>query len=99
MCIQELQNLRGLFCTRLLASLLLSLFAFACATEGELESLDEQEKTGAEYGEEYTGYDDDQDDSWETDVAAPWADEQEEREITASHHTGSSAFYFSFSLG
>ncbi|MEE2645432.1 MAG: hypothetical protein VYD19_10900 [Myxococcota bacterium] len=84
---------------RLLSSLLISLFTFACATEGELESLDDQEKFGAEYEEGYAGYGDDQDDPWKTDVADPWADEQEgrladeqeDRELRAYHHTGSSA--------
>ena len=90
MCLQEIQNFPGPFHTRLLISLLISLFTFACATERELESLDEQEKFGAGYAEDYAEYGDDQGDPWKTDVADPWADEEEDRELTAHHHTGSS---------
>ena len=91
MHIRGLQNLQALLGARLLASLLLSLLTLACATESELDRIDDQEKFGVGYGEGYTEYGDEQDDPWETDGADPWADAQEERELTASHHTGSSA--------
>ena len=91
MRLQEIQSLQGPFYIRLLTSLLISLFTFACATEGELESLDDQEKFGAGYEEDYAEYGEDQDDAWKTDVADPWADEQEDQQLAAYHHTGSSA--------